>query len=96
MCKRWLAAIETQSEVKLEQPTLHAASTGTAVRTAQRKEEKKRKDSRKTGAKTDCVGGAHSVQKQTGGVRANGSADRLPKKYGQLWQFKVDASWTQV
>lgn len=40
MCRRWLAAIGTQSKVELRQPTLRVTSMGTIVRTAQVKQRK--------------------------------------------------------
>lgn len=40
MCRRWLAAIGTQSNVELGQPTLHVTAMGTIAKTAQGKQRK--------------------------------------------------------
>lgn len=71
VCRRWLDAIETQSEVKLERPTLHAAWTGMAVRSSQRRKKGRRRDSRKTGTKT------HSAKERVQ------CPDSQPEAYGR-------------
>jgi len=94
MGRRWLAAIKTQSDVKLEQPPPKAAWSRTAVRAAQRRKREEGQPNERH--RHSLCQGAPSNARTTGGVRANSSTDGAArKKDGRLCQFKVDASWTR-
>lgn len=54
MCRRWRAAIETQLDVKLEQPPLNAAWRGAVVGSVQRRK-RERKHSRANDTGTRCA-----------------------------------------
>lgn len=82
VCRRWLVAIETQSEMKLERPTLHAASRGAAVRSSQRRKKRKEEGGRtaeKQALKLPVPRSAHSVpraNRRRTGERLCRQADR--------------------